>query len=497
MSFRIQRCLLPIALLLLAACAPVGPDYRPPATVMPGTWAGDRGQTATGLADSAERWWGLFDDPVLTALVERALEANHDLRIATSRITAARARLRLTSAAANPTIDAGAGYSRSRRSENTGGNGGGASSNGSQDLFEAGFDADWEIDLFGGQRRAVESAAATLSATEEDRRDVLVTLEAEVARSYFDLTGNRRLLATARDTMDAQEKTLSVVDGRLRLGLASGLESSQAKTQVSLIAARIPDLEQQIAANINQLALLLDLPPAAMARRLDVSAPSFRLPATLPAGLPSDLLRRRPDIRRAERTLAAATAEVGVATADLFPRFSLAALAGLQSASLSDLVSSGSRYWSIGPSFSLPLFDRGRLYAALDITEAELAEMLASYEKTVLAALVETETALVHYSREQERRDRLAEAVATARQAAVFNEGLYAAGLADLTDVLDSQRTLLAAEDQLIDSERQLAQNVVALYKALGGGWEISGPAAAAAAADGKKPHTETTGISP
>jgi NodT family efflux transporter outer membrane factor (OMF) lipoprotein len=461
---------------------------------MPESWAGDRSGTATIQTGSAGRWWGLFDDPVLTTLVTRALKANHDLRIATSRITAARARLRLTSAATSPTLDAGADYSSTRRSENTGSSSG---SPGSRDLFDTGFDADWEIDLFGGQRRAVESAEATLSATEEDRRDVLITLEAEVARSYFDLTGNRRLLATARETLAAQEKTLGVVDGRLQLGLASGLESSQAKTQASLIAARIPNLEQLIAANINQLALLLDLPPSEMAQRLEGPTPSISLPSALPAGLPSDLLRRRPDIRRAERMLAAATAEVGIATADLFPRFSLSALAGLQSASLSDLVSSGSRYWSLGPSFNLPLFDRGRLYAALDITEAELAEMLASYEKTVLAALLETETALVRYSREQERRDRLAEAVTTAHQAATFNEGLYATGLADLTDVLDSQRTLFAAKDQLIDSERQLAQNIVALYKALGGGWEISEPAATAEAANGNEPSSNTTGTSP
>lgn len=485
----INRGLTPI-FFLLVACAPVGPDYRPPKADVPDSWNSGQVQSAPALSDN-KRWWGLFDDPVLTSLVDRALAANHDLRIAASRITAARARLRLATAEGNPTLDAGAAYTGARRSENAGGSGS------SQDLFDAGFDAAWEIDLFGGQRRAVESAEATLAATEEDRRDVLITLEAEVARSYFELVGDRRLLATARDTLAAQQKTMGIVDGRLQLGLASGLESSQAKTQTSLIAARIPNLEQQIAISVNQLALLLDLPPAGMAARLGHSVPKVSLPPALPAGLPSDLLRRRPDIRRAERQLAAATAEVGVATADLFPRFSLSALAGLQSTSLSELVSSGSRYWSIGPSFSLPLFDRDRLYAALDISEAELAEMLAGYEKTVLAALVETETALVRYSREQERHKQLAEAVTTARQAAAFNEGLYAAGLAGLTDVLDSQRTLFAAEDQLIDSERQLTQHVVALYKALGGGWQLADASVTTAAGGSSLHHETTSGDSP
>ncbi len=482
MSFGNKRCILSIVL-LLSACAPVGPEYRQPDPDLPERWNSGQVESGTILPDN-ERWWGLFDDPVLIELIERALGANHDLRIAASRVTAARARLRLTTAAGNPSLDAGADYSSTRRSKNSGGSGS------SQDLFDAGFDADWEIDLFGGRRRAVESAAAALDASAENRRDVLITLEAEVSRGYFELVGSRRLLATARETLAAQEKTREVVEGRHRLGLASGLEVSQADTQKSLIAARIPALEQQVAAQINQLALLLDLPPAEMARRLEKTAPEVRVPSALPAGLPSDLLRRRPDIRRAERQLAAATAEVGVATADLFPRFSLSALAGLQSTSLSDLFSSGSRYWSIGPSLSLPLFDRDRLYAALDISEAELDEMLATYEKTVLAAMTATETAIVRYSREQERRDRLAEAAATAGEAVVFNEGLYATGLADLTDVLDSQRTLLAARDQLIDSERQLALNIIALYKALGGGWQLA--EAATTAADTNARHGGT-----
>ena len=487
-------CLLPgtwLLMLLLAACAPVGPDYRPPATSMPGNWTAGPGRALPAAADHSRRWWGLFADPVLSRLVDRAIAANHDLRIAASRITAARARLRQTSAAASPSLGAGAGSTHARRSDNAGSDGG------SRDLYETGFDAAWEVDLFGGQRRAIEAATATLAASEENRRDVLISLEAEVARSYFELRGNERLLATARNTLAAQEKTLAVVAGRRQLGLASGLEAAQAETQRSLVAAQIPALEQKIAAGRNQLALLLDLQPAEMVRRLAGAAPAVTLPPSLPAGLPSDLLRRRPDIRQAERQLAVATAEVGVATADLFPRFSLSGLIGLQSASLADLVSSGSRYWSIGPSLSLPVFDRRRLQATVIISEAAREEMQANYEKVVLAALLETEDALVAYDREQETRDRLAAAVTTGSQALAFNEGLYATGLADLTDVLASQRTLYGAEEQLIVSDQRLAIDVIALYKALGGGWQLAGKAAPVAAAGVTQPTPPASGISP
>jgi len=480
---RFLYLIFPAWLLLLTACAPVGPEYRPPTADLPDNWTDGRGPEAPAALDHSRRWWGLFADPVLSDLVDRGIAANHDLRIAASRITAARARLQQTAAAIDPSLDAGADATHARRSTNAGADGG------TRDLFEAGFDAAWELDLFGGRRRAIEAATATLAASEENRRDVLISLEAEVGRTYFELRGSERLLATARNTLAAEEKTLTVVAGRRQLGLASDLESAQARTQQSLVAAQIPALEQKITASRNQLALLLDLQPTEMARRLTGAAPAFSLPPNLPPGLPSDLLRRRPDIRQAERRLAAATAEVGVATADLFPRFSLTGLIGLQSSSLSDLVSSGSRFWSIGPSLTLPVFNRSRLQAAVTITEAALEEIQANYEKIVLGALIETENALVSYSREQETRSRLAAAVTTGSQALAFNEGLYAAGLADLTDVLASRRTLYAAQEQLIVSDQRLAADVIALYKALGGGWQL---------ADATQPTTPpATGISP
>ncbi len=493
--------------LLLTACAPVGPDYQPPRPDLPARWSMEQKSHAAAPVESNGRWWHLFNDPLLSDLISRAITANQDLRIAGSRIKAARARYRITAADSAPSLAASAAYTHSRRSENTGATGGSqdlentgstagnqdlentGSTAGNRDLYEAGFDADWEIDLFGGQRRAIEAATATFAASQENRRDVLITLEAEVARNYFELRGSQRQLATAKDNLAAQAMTLATVQGRFRLGLVSRLEVVQAQTQKSLLAALLPALEKKIAQSTSQLALLLNLQTASLASRLAQPAVSPEFPQSLPAGLPSDLLRRRPDIRRAERQLAAASAEIGVATADLFPRFSLTALAGLQSSSLSDLVSSGSRFWSLGPSLSLPLFNREKLQAAVEITEAQQEEMLAGYEKAVLAALIETENTLILFSREQETRSSLAEAVKTGRQAVTLSEGLYKSGLTDLTDVLTSQRTQYQAEDQLIGSEQQLALYTIALYKALGGGWEIAEQAASGLSPADRQTH--------
>ncbi len=467
--------------LLLAACAPVGPDYTPPAPDLPAGWSTEHDGRPPAATESGERWWSLFDDPLLDNLLDRAITANHDLRIAGSRIKAARARYRIATASSDPSLAAEASASHSRRSDTSGST---DNDRGSQNLFQTGFDADWEIDLFGGQRRSVEASTAAFSASEENRRDVLVTLEAEVARNYFELRGSQKRLETARANLVTQDMTLATVRGRFQLGLASQLEVAQAETQEALLAAQIPDFEKKIAQSTSQLALLLNLPRADLVSRLaePILTPDLPLTLPLPAGLPSDLLRRRPDIRLAERRLAAATAEIGVATADLFPRFSLAALVGLQSDSLADLVDSGSRFWSLGPSLSLPLFNRETLQAAVDITEAEQEEALAAYEQTVLAALIEVENSLVQFAREQEIRRSLVLAVAAGQQAVTFNEGLYKAGLADLTDVLIGQRTFYQAEDQLLQAEQQLILTTIALYKALGGGWELAEQTAAAPA---------------
>lgn len=463
---------------LLAACAPVGPDYQPPHPDLPTTWRAT-GAQPTSQTESAMlgQWWIRFNDPLLDSLIKRATAANLDAKIAAARVRQARAQYRLTTAAAAPTVDVSGAYSNIRRS----GNASGSNSGTTQDLFQAGFDAGWELDIFGGARRAKETAAALLAAAGEERNDVLISLNAEVARNYLELRGSQQRLATADRTLAVQEQNLALARGRLDSGFGNQLEVVQAETQLALTRAQLPPLQNNIGQARNLLALLLGLPPGALDGELATVAPLPQPPELLPATLPSELLRRRPDIRRAERQLAAATAEIGVATAELFPRFSLSALLGLQSNSLSTLVSAGSRYWTVGPTLSWSLFDAGRARANIDLNKGRREEAEAVYEKTVLTALSEVENALQALQREAETRQTLAAAVASAERAVELASGRYRAGLSDFLEVLQSQSALYQSRDQLVQSEQQLDQDLVALYKALGGGWD-SGDAAQSAA---------------
>lgn len=459
---------------LLVACAPVGPTYQPPTRPeLPAAWGG----TTDGNVNQAEvtevkelgHWWTLFNDPRLDSLIQRAITANLDLKIAEARIIQARAQYRLTTAAATPKVGVSGEYANSRRSENAGASNGGTT----QDLFQAGFDAGWEIDIFGGARRAAEAAEARLAAAGENSTDVRVSLEAEVARNYLELRGSQQRLATARLNLVGQEKTLELARGRRQFGIGNELEVAQAETQLAVTRAKLPPLANSAGQSIYRLALLLGLPPQALTMELSATAPLPALPARLPETLPSELLRRRPDIRRAERQLAAATADIGVATAELFPRFSLTGLTGLQSTSLSDLLSSGSRYWTVGPTVLWPLFDGGRVRANIALNQGLKEEAQAAYEKAVLTALSEVETALLAQAREEETRRTMAVAVTAGERAVELASGRYRAGLTTFLDVLLGERLLYESQDQLVQSEQQLAVNLVALFKALGGGWDI------------------------
>ena len=455
---------------LLSACAPVGPDYQPPRPELPAAWSGASANSSLA-ADSAllETWWTCFNDPLLNTLIQRGSAANHDLRIAEARIRQARAQYRLSTAAAAPTVDASGTYTNSRRSENTGGSNAGTT----QDLFQAGFDANWEIDLFGGARRGSEAAEARLAAATEDQRTVLVTLEAEIARNYLELRGSQQRLLAARKNLQAQEQTLELARGRHGSGFGTQLEVAQAETQRSLTRAQLPPLQNNAGEAIYRLALLLGLPPRDLEKELSPTDTLPTLPVTLPDTLPSDLLRRRPDIRRAERQLAAATADIGLATAELFPRFSLTGLLGLQSSNLGDLLSAGSRYWTVGPKVSWSLFDAGRVRATIGLKQAGREEAQAIYEKTVLMALGEVEAALLTLSGEAETFQSLSAAVSSGQQTVEFATGRYRAGVADFLEVLVGERALYLAQDQLLQSQQHLAEVQVALFKALGGGWRL------------------------
>lgn len=469
-----------VAFLLLAGCS-VGPDYQRPDISASTAWQEGRQKGVDGQTAELAHWWQEFNDPLLNSLVERAVKSNLDLRIAEARIREARATLDVTTAGYWPSLNSSGSYTRNRASENAvGAPGQGAvvaptgARQPAQDFFKTGFDSVWEIDVFGGTRRRVEAAQASVEASVEDRRDVLVTLLGDVAKNYIDLRGFQRRLDVARANLKAQQESLDLTRVRFDAGLASDLEVAQSEGQVNGTAAQIPTLQSGLKQAAYRLDVLLGAQPGTLASELAKELPVPALPPQAHVGLPVDLLRRRPDIRRAERQLAAATAQIGAATADLYPKFSLAGAFGLQSVSASDWFSAPSRFWSIGPTITWPVFDAGKIRANIEIRNAQQEQALRLYEKSVLSAFEDVENALVNYGNEQTRYRSLLDAVAANRRALQMADELYRQGLVAFLNVLDAQRTLYLSESDLAQSEAVMASNLVALYKALGGGWQTN-----------------------
>jgi NodT family efflux transporter outer membrane factor (OMF) lipoprotein len=466
---------------LLGASCSVGPDYQAPAPVMPAGWVEGESHGSSALPADLARWWTEFNDPLLNSLAERAVKANLDLLIAQARIREARAAQRVAETGAWPTLDLSGEYSHNRTSENAVG----LPSQGAvaapregadleQDFYRSSFDASWEIDVFGGTRRRIEAARATADAAVEDGRAVLVTLLGEVAKNYIDLRGLQRRLGVAQENLRAQRETARLTKIRFDAGLASDLEVAQAQGQASLTAAEIPTLESALKQTVYRLDLLLGAQPGRLWDELAPEAPVPALPPAAHVGLPVELLRRRPDIRRAERQLAAANAQIGAATAELYPRFFLTGAFGLQSISADDWFSGGSRFWSIGPMITWPVFDAGKIRANIEIRSAQQEQALRLYEKSVLSALQDVESSLVSYAKEQTRYRALLDAATANRRAVALANELYKQGLVAFLNVLDAERTLYSSESELALSEANMASNLVALYKALGGGWDTN-----------------------
>jgi outer membrane protein, multidrug efflux system len=460
----------------------VGPTYRPPQVAVPAAWSEGPPNGAKARTAAIARWWTTFKEPMLESLIARAIQSNLDLRTAAARVREARALRGVTAADLWPTIDVSGSYTRQRSSENaftlpSGAVSGAASGrNLTQDLFQTGFDASWEIDLFGGVRRAIEAADADLAASQEALRDTLVSLLAEVARNYVEVRGLQRRLAIAQENITSQQETLALTRARFTAGLTSELDVAQAASQLATTQSQVPTLETSLKQGLHRLGVLLGQEPGALLTELSTAAPIPTAPPDVPVGLPAELLRRRPDVRQAERQVAAATARIGVAVADLFPKLSSTGTLGLESVKLADLATAGSRFWAIGPTLSWPIFDAGRIRANIAVQDARTDQQLTTYEQTVLTALEEVENALVAYSREQVRHARLADAVEANRRAVALSNELYLRGLGDFLNVLDSQRALFASESDLAQSEATVSTNLVALYKALGGGWETIAP---------------------
>ncbi len=479
-------------LAIFAGCT-VGPNYVPPnpslpnhfgeadsaklTTTQPSTMPATT-QTSSG---QIEKWWQNFQDPQLDSLIERAVKSNLDLQAAESRIRQARAQYGVQLAGEFPTVGTTGRFSRSRGSTSLGSQSFSNRSTHPTNLYQAGFDASWEIDVFGGVRRGVEAARSDIEASVEDRHGILLTLLSEVARDYINYRGFSRQIDIAVENLKAQRETLAVTRRQFEAGLktATELDVARAQALVSTTESQIPTLETNQRQTAHALAVLLGKEPNALMQELGQTKP---IPAAvipeIPIGLPSDLLRRRPDIRRSERQLAAATARIGVATADLFPKFSLTGSLGLESSQFKSIANYGSRFWSIGPSVSWPIFDAGRIRANIRVQDALQEQAVIAYEAAVLNSLAEVEDSLIAYGREQVRRKSLTDAVEADRRAVTLATQRYTAGLTDFLSVLDAERSLYAAQDQLVQSDRFVSEDLVAVYKALGGGWESLEPKA-------------------
>ncbi len=469
---RVSGAIVPIAqvlfsVLVFSACAPVGPDFVPPPSDSPARWhaAMPNGVTAEP-ADSRllAEWWRVLGDAQLSDLMARAVAGNSDLKEARARLREARARRGGAQADRFPTVDATGSASKSRSSEN---NGSGRVS----EIFAAGFDAAWELDVFGGTRRAVEAADAELAASRQDLRDVLVSLTAELALNYVEMRTYQRRLQVAESNLKSREETFQLARTRFASGLSDELAVQQAQYNLASIRSQIPDLETGLAEAANRLAVLVGEAPGALHLQLSGPRPIPRTPLTVAVGVPADALRQRPDVRAAEYRLAAQTARIGVATAELYPKFRLSGSIGLEASKAGELFESASRTWRIGPGVSWNLFDAGAIRRNIDVQTALQEQMLAQYEAAVLSALEEVENALVAYAGEQVRRRALQIGMDAADRAALLAQDQFKAGLVSFDNVLEAQRSLLSFQDQVAQSEGTVTTNLVRLYKALGGGW--------------------------
>jgi NodT family efflux transporter outer membrane factor (OMF) lipoprotein len=461
-----------IVILISSGCAAVGPDYVRPEVPVYKQWH-NQGQAGlneknTGAQPSLADWWTALNDPKLSDLVRRAEKGNLDLKKAKARIREARALRGQAAADLYPTLNSSGSYTRSKASQNSSATG---QDTAAGDLYSVGFDASWELDIFGGVRRSVEAAEATLQANEEDWRDVLVSLLAEVASSYVDVRTYQGRIAIAEENLKAQEETYQLTVWRNQAGLSDELAVQQARYNLESTRAGIPTLRTGLEKAMNRVAVLLGEQPGKVHEELSGRESIPVAPLTAATGIPADILRRRPDIRKAERNLAAQTAKIGVATADLYPKFTLNGSIGLEALTGGKLFNWSSRNYSYGPGISLPIFDGGSIRQNIEVQSALQEQYLIAYETAVLTALEEVENALVAYSGEQKKRQALIDAASAAKQAAELAKNKYQAGLADFTGVLDAERSRLSYEDELATSEGTVTTDLISLYKALGGGW--------------------------
>ncbi len=451
----------------LGGCT-TGRDYKRPEIMAAAHWR--TGPAGPGsLADLG--WWELFGDPVLQELIRTALDENKDLRLAVARVAEARAQLGVARASQFPQLDGQASYTNQRFSQRSfpfdtfpG------TIDPQEDFYRTSLDLTFELDLWGRLRRATEAARADLLASEDNQRTVVTTLISDVAQGYFDLLELDREADIDRRTLESRRASLDLVRRRLEEGLTSELDLRRAEGELATAAAAVPDVERRIGQTENRLSILLGRNPAPVPRGTALDGQTT-LP-TIPAGLPSDLLERRPDIRQAEQGLVAANARVGAAKAEFFPRISLTGMFGVESVALSDLFTGPARVWQVGPAMTVPIFNAGRIASNLQATEARAQQVLIQYQQTIQEAFREVDDALLFHQKAQEIRRAREQRVTTAQRTQVLATLRYENGLAGYLDVLDAERQLLAAEIDLAATTRDQLTAVVQVYKALGGGWQ-------------------------
>lgn len=457
-----------LLLSVLNGCAPVGPEYAQPEPQVPDGWHSELQSglvSKTAESSHSNNWWTVFNDTQLEMLLYRAVQGNLDLKEAQARIQEARALRGIARADLFPLLDGVATATRSRTSENSG-------NATERNLFSAGFDADWELDIFGGARRSIEAAQADLEAAQADFNDLLVSLQAEVALNYAEVRTYQARLAVSQANITALSQSYELNRSRYQAGLISELPVQESLRLLESSRSQVPALEAGLEAAKNRLTVLLGRQPGQLQHELAETNALPNLPVSVAVGIPAETLRRRPDVRRAERLLAAQTARIGVATADLYPRFFLSGSLGLEAINAGELLKAASRRWNFGPGVKWNLFSAGAIHRNIDVQNARQEQALVQYERTVLQALEEVENALVAYGKEQLRRESLFRATTVAQRANVLAQDQYQAGLVNFTTVLDAQRSLLSLRDELVSSDGAAFTQLVRLYKALGGGWQ-------------------------
>ncbi|MBS7538239.1 efflux transporter outer membrane subunit [Ancylobacter lacus] len=462
----------------LGGCA-VGPDYKAPGLAVPASWGnGKAGVIATGTPSPANqpprlgRWWERLNDKTLNGFMEEAVAGNLDVATAKSRVREARASRKQALAALAPTLTGSGQYLRTDNGSNVSAGTGDVQVAGPFDSYTAGLDASWELDLFGANRRAAEAAKYGLDASEESLRNTLLTLVGDVATNYVEARGYQARIALARRTAASQRETAALTRTKFQAGSASAVDLANAEGQAASTEADIPQLQASYQQTVNQLAILLGQPPAALNERMARTAPIPRPRAPIPTGVPADILLSRPDVRLAERQYAQYTAKVGGAEAARYPDVSLTGEISTSASQVGDLGKSSNISWNFGPSVSVPIFNAGSLQAAVEYAQAQRDEYFLAYRSSVLTALQDVENASVSLQQERIRNRSLAASANSYRQAASLSRSLYQSGSSSFLDVLDAERSLYSAEDSYLQSQVLITTDYVALNKALGGGWD-------------------------